>query len=237
MSVVKPFEADPSVLAAIRPMTPGDAPVVAGLHAAAMGDSLWGRLGVPFLTALYRALMTHPSFIGFVYEEDGEIRGMIAGSEDVSAMYRGSLLRQGHRLVLPALRGLRRRPDLLRPLASTGAYFRRSAVDPQVDAIHAESLFCSFAPHLRGKRISGHINKVLFDELAWRGHRWVKITTERSNDGAIRQLLSWGFEERGRFSFYGKEMIAYLLDLSTSPRVQPERRHPTSPQAPRPTRG
>ena len=54
---------------------------------------------------------------------------------------------------------------------------------------------------LRGRRISGLINKLLFDRLAARGHRFVKITTEADNRGAIRQLSSWGFEELGRFRF------------------------------------
>ena len=83
-----------------------------------------------------------------------------------------------------------------------------------------ESLFCSFEPALRGKRISGHINKVLFDELLTRGHKAVKVTTELDNEGANRQLTSWGFAADGHFSFYGKEMVRYVLDLESSPRVE-----------------
>ena len=87
--------------------------------------------------------------------------------------------------------------------------------------IPAESLFCSFTPRTRGKRISGHINKVLFDTLYFRGHTYVKITTERNNVGANRQLKSWGFEVQKDFLFYDKEMVTYVLNLSESPRVQP----------------
>ncbi len=90
----------------------------------------------------------------------------------------------------------------------------------------AESLFCSFEPHLRGRRISGHINKVLFDELLARGHQRVKITTEVDNKGANRQLTSWGFEDSARFEFYGKPMVRYELDLVESPRVEARSRHP-----------
>lgn len=236
MSAPRPFEVSREVMAAIRPMGPDDAAAVAGLHHAAMGESLWARLGVGFLTHLYRALTRDPAFIGFVYIEDAEIRGMIAGSEDVSAMYRRALRRGGAGLALAAARGILRDPSVIRPLLSTGAYFSQSAVDPAVEATRAESLFCSFAPHLRGRRISGHINKALFDELAWRGHQQVKITTEVTNEGAIRQLTSWGFVDRGRFTFYGKEMIAFLLDLSASDRVEAARRHPASPPEPGPRR-
>ena len=84
----------------------------------------------------------------------------------------------------------------------------------------AESLFCSFTPKLRGKRVAGHINKVLFDTLFSMGHSEVKITTESDNIGANRQLNSWGFQNQGTFHFYGKEMILYILDLNQSERVQ-----------------
>ena len=86
--------------------------------------------------------------------------------------------------------------------------------------MRAESLFCSFEADLRGRRVSGHINKVLFDELAARGHRQVKITTEVDNPGSNRQLRAWGFEEAGRFRFYGKDMVTLVLDLQRSPRVE-----------------
>ena len=46
-----------------------------------------------------------------------------------------------------------------------------------------------------------------------RGHDAVQITTEVDNEGANRQLQSWGFVDCGRFTFYGKEMVTYVLDL------------------------
>ena len=96
-----------------------------------------------------------------------------------------------------------------------------------LDGPVAESLFCSFEPALRGKRISGHVNKVLFDDFLARGFRYAKVTTEVDNTGANRQLKSWGFEAGGRFRFYSKEMVRYLLDLEASPRVDPVSRHPS----------
>jgi ribosomal protein S18 acetylase RimI-like enzyme len=221
----RPFDVDPDVMARIRPMREADVPDVARLHHAAMGNSLWARLGRPFLEALYRGLLRHPSFLGAVYLEDGRVRGFIAGTEDSGSLFGDTFRRAGLRLVLPTLRGIRRDPGTLRHLVQTPLYFRRS--QPAED-VAAESLFCSFEPDLRGKRVSGHINKALFDELRARGHRAVKITTEADNEGARRQLGSWGFAEVGRFRFYGKDMITYVLDLAASPRVEPVRRWGTA---------
>lgn len=225
MSSLRPFQVRPEVMQAIRPMQHRDAERVAELHQAAMGDSLWGKLGHRFLTELYRGLVDDRRFLGFVYEDEARrVRGFIAGSTDASAMM-NSLFR-GRVMVLgaAALPGVLKRPAVLRHLVSTARYFAVSA-DDELD-VPAESLFCSFDPELRGKRVSGHINKVLFDDLLARGHQRVKITTEVDNEGANRQLRSWGFEARGEFNFYGKSMVRYVLDLDASERVEPVSRHP-----------
>lgn len=222
MPNLSPFPVDADVLARIRPMQYRDAERVAELHEAAMGRSLWAQLGRSFLVALYRALVDCPAFIGFVYVEDGAVRGFIAGSLDTRAMYADLVKRRKPFLIPPAALGVLRRPRLLPLLLQTARYSDVSGAD-----IPGESLFCSFEPNLRGKRVSGHINKVLFDELLARGHAEVKITTEVDNEGANRQLQSWGFAERGRFRFYGKDMVLYVLELRGHERLAPVSRHPT----------
>lgn len=233
-AAVRPLAVDASVWDNIRPMQFRDAPRVAELHRAAMGRSLWARLGPTFLTQLYQALVNDERFLGFVYEEPTgpggrgprRVRGFIAGSIDTPTMFRQVLRRHGFLLGPAAVPGLLRDPGVLRPLVHTARYFDASAPDLPVE-VSAESLFCSFEPDLRGRRVSGAINKVLFDDLLARGHRYVKITTEVDNEGANRQLRSWGFADGGRFRFYGKDMVIYLLDLVASPRVEPVSRHPT----------
>lgn len=220
--VVKPFPVDPAVMDRIRPMQFRDADRVADLHVAAMGNSLWARLGPRFLAALYRGLVDSPHFLGFVYVEDGEVKGFIAGSTDTSRMYK-DVLRRRFQFIGPwAAVGLVRDPAVAPLLLETARYFGASGATD----VPAESLFCTFVPQLRGMRVSGHVNKVLFDELRARGHDKVKITTEVDNDGANRQLKSWGFADVGRFRFYGKDMVTYVLDLASSPRVHPVSRHP-----------
>jgi len=213
-----PFEVDPEMLERMRPMVRGHLGDVCRLHEAAMGDSLWARLGRPFLHAVYSGLVEHPDFVGFVYEEEGRVRGFIAGTSNGPRMLREVLRRRAVRLAPATILGLIRRPGAAGHLLETLRYFRRSTPD-NLEGVTAESLFCSFEPELRGRRISGLINKLLFDELAARGHSHVKITTEADNAGAVRQLSSWGFEQAGRFRFYGKEMIVWCLDFVKSERI------------------
>ncbi len=217
MSTIKPFTADIDVLKRIRPMCLADVHRVAHLHHQAMGKSLWAQLGQRFLREIYRGMIETPQFLGFVYEEAGQIEGFIAGSKETSEMMHRVFLSRGHRLALAGILGLRN-PTVLKHIVETPFYFAQSNA-PNSDSVPAESLFCSFTPKLRGKRISGHINKVLFDTLLYGGYRQVKVTTETDNVGANRQLTSWGFENKGQFRFYGKEMVLYVLDLPACPRV------------------
>ena len=223
----RPFTVNPEVMAAIRPMQFRDAQRVAELHHAAMGNSLWAQLGIPFLSTLYQQLINRPELLAFVYEEDGRIGGFIAGSTDPELMLQKTFRKSWFLLGPAAARGLR---DLsvLKKLAETARYFRASGNDVMDQPVKAESLFCSFERGLRGKRISGHINKVLFDDLLARGHSHVKVTTEVDNKGANRQLTSWGFVDAHRFRFYGKDMVTYVLDLEASDRVEAVSRHPSN---------
>lgn len=219
------FDLQPDVVAQIRPMMAIDVHRVAALHHADMGNSLWAQLGLGFLTSLYQALINSDRFIAFVYVDDANVpQGFIAGSTDADQMMQEVFRRSGTMLALSSLPAMRNVRLMLR-LLQTPLYFQRSAA-ASVN-VPAESLFCTFVPELRGRRISNHINKFLFDDLLARGHQHVKVTTEVDNRGANRQLQHWGFEERVRFRFYGKDMMTYVLDLETSPRVEPVSRHPS----------
>ena len=224
------FPVDPEIRARIRPMQAADVAAVAKLHSQAMGRSLWAELGDPFLNTLYTALLRHPEFLGFVYVESQGVRGFIAGSGNGRRMMRQTFRDHGLSLSLAALKGVIHKPSLVLRLLDTWKYFSKSGLR-DLAPVRAESMFCSFEPDLRGLRIAGLINKVLFDELAARGHRFVKITTEADNLGAIRQLTSWGFEQVGTFRFYGKPMVAWKLDLRANDRVAspPKRNRPVNP--------
>ena len=220
----RPFQIDPEVMDNIRPMLFVDADRVAELHEAAMGKSLWAQLGVRFLRCLYTQLVNDDRFFGFVYLEKGIIRGFIAGSLDTDAMMQ-DVFRRSWFLLGPAAFPRALQPQVFRHLLETRHYSRASSSVQMPDPVLAESLFCSFEPELRGRRVAGHINKVLFDEFLAREQKYVKVTTEVDNEGANRQLQSWGFERCGNFRFYGKEMCTYVLNLVHSERVDPVSRH------------
>lgn len=226
MSSVRPLVVDATVLARFRPMQARDAEAMARLHHAAMGESLWAQLGVGFLTVLYRSLLDRAGFMAFVYDagEQG-VQGFIAGATDPDRVMQETFAKAWF-LLGPAALPRALKPRLLRRLVQTARYSGASSVPGLPPGPVPESLFCTFVPELRGKRVAGLANKLLFDELLSRGHTHVKVTTDASNAAAARQLASWGFVELGGFEFYGKPMRAWLLDLEACPRVEPVGRHP-----------
>ena len=122
---LRPFEPNIEVLKRIRPMCEADVRRVAELHHQAMGKSLWGQLGQRFLREIYRGMLRTPSFLGFVYEEQGQIEGFIAGSEDTATMMKQVFLTRFHRLSVAGVLGLRN-PAVIKHLLETPFYFRNS---------------------------------------------------------------------------------------------------------------
>ena len=218
-TTITPFPVDDKIMRRIRPMRPSDVAQVAEQHCAAMGHSLWAQLGKPFLEALYTGLLQDPLFAAYVYEEEEEIQGFVAGSLDVPHTFRQLWHKHWRELLTPTLTGLYHHPRLIGSIISTPLYFARSKASKDTSEIKAESLFCSFKPHLRGTRTAGHINKVLFQHFRQVGCRYIKITTEADNKASLRQLSHWGFTIEEEFYFYGKKMYALVMDLSTNPRL------------------
>ena len=219
-TTITPFLINEEMMSHIRPMRNTDIEQVAEQHYRAMGHSLWAQLGKPFLQALYTSLLQDPLFVAYVYAEGKEVQGFVAGSLDVPRTFSRLWRQHWWQLLLPTLTGLAHCPHLIGSLISTPFYFKRSAPSQRIEAIKAESLFCSFKPNLRGTRAAGHINRVLFKHFLSAGCRYIKITTETDNEASLRQLGHWGFAIEERFNFYGKDMYTLIMDLSTNPRLR-----------------
>ena len=123
--MIRPFIVNPEVLAAIRPMCSMDIPRVAQLHKAAMGNSLWATLGERFLRNIYRGMLKSSLFLGFVYEQEGQIEGFIAGAEDLPGLMKQVAFSSGHRLFICALLGMTNR-ETFKKLLQTVQYFQAS---------------------------------------------------------------------------------------------------------------
>jgi ribosomal protein S18 acetylase RimI-like enzyme len=72
-----------------------DATAVAQLHAGQISEGFLSLLGRSFLRRLYRRIVRSPESFVFVADSEGRVVGFIAGTADVSTLYRTFLLRDG----------------------------------------------------------------------------------------------------------------------------------------------
>ena len=120
-----PFTPDPVVLSHIRPIRWSDVRRISHLHAQAMGDSLWAKLGESFLQEVYKGLLCTEEAIGFVYELEGNIEGFIFGSTNTSKMMHSAFKQRGIRIGFGAIKGIRN-PKVLMTILDTPKYFQSS---------------------------------------------------------------------------------------------------------------
>jgi ribosomal protein S18 acetylase RimI-like enzyme len=79
----------------LRTGTDGDAAAAAALHAGQISEGFLTFLGPRFLRRLYRRVARTPGCFLLVIENDGTMAGFLAGSTDVSALYRSFVWRDG----------------------------------------------------------------------------------------------------------------------------------------------
>ena len=91
---------------------------VSHLHAQAMGDSLWAKLGESFLQEVYKALLCTEEALGFVYEIENSIEGFILGSTNTSEMMQSAFKQRGFQMGIGAIKGIRN-PSVLRTILET----------------------------------------------------------------------------------------------------------------------
>ena len=162
---VRPLELDPEVMASIHPLVFHDAPA-SRAHHAAMGDSTWARLGVRFLTTLYRNLVHFTGLHRFRVPRAGSGPRLHAGGTDPDRMM-ATVFRKAW--FLPGARRLPRACDRRPSSCSRHLGTRRSVTGGPAGAGTCGVPVLQFRADLRGKRVAGAINKVLFDDLASRG--------------------------------------------------------------------
>src|ERR1700724_84153 len=79
----------------LRTGTDGDAAAAAALHTGQISEGFLTVLGPRFLRRLYRRVARPPGCFLLVVEDDGTAVGFLAGSTDVSALYRSFVWRGG----------------------------------------------------------------------------------------------------------------------------------------------
>jgi ribosomal protein S18 acetylase RimI-like enzyme len=88
----------------IRNACKRDFSAIAKLHVESIKTGFLSKLGIPFLVELYKAIQKQDGSCVLVAETDNRIYGFIAGTTNISNLYKRVLLNNWYRLLIPGLR-------------------------------------------------------------------------------------------------------------------------------------
>jgi ribosomal protein S18 acetylase RimI-like enzyme len=178
----------------LRTGTVGDAGAAAALHAGQISEGFLTILGQPFLTRLYRRVARTPGSFLLVVEDGTATAGFLAGSTDVSGLYRSFLVHDGAMAALACggrlLRSWRHVLETLRHGTGNGA------------SAGAELLAVAVDPAVRGRGAGTLLVRGFLDEIGRRGEDDAHVVVGAHNETAIALYQRAGFRAAERFELH-----------------------------------
>ena len=177
----------------LRSGTVDDAGAAAALHADQISEGFLSMLGPAFLTRLYRRVVRSPRSFLLIVQDGPETAGFLAGSSDVSGLYRSFLLRDGAVAALTCagrlLRSWRRAVETLRH-GATGT--------PD----GAELLAVAVHPAFRGRGAGTLLVSGFLKELKQRRQDTAHVVVAADNEIAITLYTQAGFGMAEKFELH-----------------------------------
>jgi ribosomal protein S18 acetylase RimI-like enzyme len=177
----------------LRTGTVEDAATAASLHASQISEGFLSLLGPNFLRRLYRRIVLTPdSFLLIAQDGSGPV-GFLAGSSDVSGLYRSFVLRDGVASLFTCagrlLRSWRRVMETLRHGIGE-------------DAEGAELLAVAVDPAARGRGAGLLLVNGFLQEIVRRSHDAAHVVVGDNNEAAIAMYRRAGFGTAENFELH-----------------------------------
>ncbi len=177
----------------VRFGTPHDAPTAAWLHASELPDAFLPKLGQPFLRRFYRRIARFNQSFILIAERQGQVLGFAAAAEDVRALFRAFMLRDG------VIAGLVAAPHLV---SSWRSAVESASYPTTEDLPPAELLSLAVTPGARGQGVGHQLVSGVIAELGRRGAEAVRVMVGAENDRAIQLYQACGFSEAADISVH-----------------------------------
>jgi dolichol-phosphate mannosyltransferase len=189
----------PSTLAplSVKPMLREHVPFVAGLHHQVLRQTLNSRLGIPFLEALYTAILQDPGACGWVAIREDRLAGFLTASEDLHAterrLSRAVSLREKLSAGVRVLSSLHDMRDLFRHKL-LAKYVRVRFGRP-----YSTILTLGVSPLARGQGVAQSLVEEADAYFAMNGIRHYYVDTLEDNAAAQAFYRQSGFDSVGAF--------------------------------------
>jgi len=199
----------------LRKMQAKDIEQVVDVHLKAFPGFFLSFLGSRFLQELYTGILSDPSGIAMVFEDDGKIIGFVAGTDQPAGFYtrllRQRWLRFGWASIWPVIQKPAIIPRLLR------AFNTPKEADPGQGCGTLMSIAVS--PDGQSKGVGRMLVTAFLDEATGRGLRQIDLTTDKLNNDSVNAFyVRLGFKcARSYVTPEGREMNEYLIELEQRP--------------------
>lgn len=175
---------------------------VARLHVRCLDQGFLATLGEGFLALMYEAIDRADGTVLLVEEQDGQVRGFIAGGTGMGPIYR-RMLRRPVRLGL-ALARVMWRPSRMRRVLEILRYSGKGALPRELP--DAELLSLAVAPEWRGKGVADRLYVRLVEHFDCRGVDAFRITVGEALAPAHRFYQRMGAAAAAQVTVHGNEV-------------------------------
>ncbi len=195
---------------AVRPATAADAPTMARLHADGISEGFLPSLGPAFLTRLYRRILRTPHAFAFVAGDADAVVGFVAGANDIAALYRSFLIRDGVPAAMSAA------PRIVRSLPRVIETLRYPSRPDLPGLPDAEILAVAVARQFHGQGHGRALVDTAVREFERRGVSAIKVVAAADNPAAQALYRSAGFVDEHELRVHAEvASIAYVRPART----------------------
>jgi ribosomal protein S18 acetylase RimI-like enzyme len=204
---VAPIDVDPETVT-IRRARSTEARELAQFHIDAHPNAFLPRLGLRFMTRLYRAFVDYPQGVAYVAEHDGQIIGYSTGVLSMSRFYKDFVKRHAIPAVLSAM------PTILRPSVVKRMWqtFRYPDAVPET-LPEAEYTTLAVKPWIRSRGLGGRLSDAVLDGLADLGVTEIRGTVHHTNDPMNRMMQRVGFRQVGEMTLHEGHSFLYVITV------------------------
>ncbi len=191
---------------------------IADLHASGISEGFLSTLGLPFLSQLYRGIVTSRNSGVLVAHDEKEVLGFISYAHDVRSCYKDVLKRRWLQLGWTLLPNLLR-SGVYRKVLETLGYPRHqkcstgSPREQRSDSPRPELLSMAVSSKARGQGIGKLLVAALEKEFRRDGVSGYFVVTHADDPVSTGFYSSRGFRQTGSFSSHGKPMIEFFKEL------------------------
>ncbi len=195
----------------IRPATAADATVLARLHSDGINTGFLPRLGMPFMTRLYRAMVAYEDGLVLVADDGHGPVGFVAGVLDTGAFYREFIRHHGVAAGLVTIPRLVR-PGVARRVWESLTYTSNSngADGAEHARPEAELLATAVIARMRGRGLGTRLGTGFLDGLKRKGADSVQVVVGADNERAIAAYRKMGFTPSGTTEVHEGELSAVM---------------------------